>query len=490
MRYFKPRSHHNGAVLVVGLLLLLVITIVAVASMANTHMQERMAGNAHTQALAFEVASGGVPGSLAFFETNQGSVPGCASSSATWNDPTPVEATVDAPTQIGPHTVSLTRQLYCVDAEATGRVRPQYFVLNTGEVLSGGSVIARRSIEVRFLEGPPPGGPDCGAICFPSCDPENDSYAFPNSNAYQVDGNGNPAITTACPETVRASIRNNRIGNYDGGIGSFDDENPLVWPWDSPGSINQFRLAILDAMGAGSYDAAPNNVFNVDNTTSPSGGVTSLAGVTQAVRTDVDADGNRAPITDTNGNPINYTWEFIEPTPGQTFLDAGSTTYGTPDNPQITYIAGNADMRGTVSGAGILIVEGTLDWAGTPPFQGLILVLGGGFAVNGGGQGGNFAGSLAVVNIWESYTGYDKVGAPVDYVRDEFGPINVDFTGGGTALYRYDCDALADLSTDLQLGGWDPQCGAGAGGNEEISARIASWRESLGWRGDVWSAPE
>jgi len=479
MRHLKYRAYQNGTVLVIGLLLLLVITIVAVASMANTHMQERMAGNARTQALAFEVAAGGVPGSLAFFESNQGSETGCASSSATWNNPEPVQETADAPTQIGPHTVTLTRQLYCVDAEADGRIQPQYFVLNVGEVFSDSSqtsVSARRAIEVRILEGPPPGAPDCGAICFPGCD-DADTYAFPNSNAFQVDGNGNPAITTPCAGTVRDAIRDNRIGNYDGGIDGIAEDEPLAWPWDSPEHIDLFRQNILISMGAGDISSP----FSVDVSTVPSGGATILTGDTQKAITSVDEDGNRSPTAD------NYTWEFIEPLDGQTFVDAGSTTYGTRDNPQITYIAGDADMRGTVSGAGILIVEGTLDWAGTPPFEGLILVLGGGFAVNGGGQGGNFAGSLAVVDIWNDYTDY---GTKSVRTEDEgFGPINIDFTGGGTALYNYDCDFLLGLSNDLSLGAWTPQCNADSGGTEENRARIASWRESLGWRGDIWITP-
>ena len=49
-----------GAVLVFSILVLLILTVLGVASMSSSNMQERMAGNARLEAEAFEAASAGV----------------------------------------------------------------------------------------------------------------------------------------------------------------------------------------------------------------------------------------------------------------------------------------------------------------------------------------------------------------------------------------------------------------------------------------------
>lgn len=469
MRLLDRRSTQRGAVLAIGLLLLLMITIVAVASMSSTQMQERMAGNARTQALAFQVASAGASDSLDFFfdtiSLDPNSVPltSCVAP-ADWT--TAIGHTVvTSPDDIGPHRVRLTQQLYCLQAP----IRPQYFVLSTGEVLAGATTIARRAIEVRIER---PGDPDCGALCFLGCDPDNpNEYRFPTSNSFLVDGDTNPAITTPeqCRAELRNAIRDNRIGNYLGGISGYTE--PLPPPWSTTETVDEFRKQLLTTMGA--VGTASETEFGIDHTLSTWG-----VGVTSDI---TDAGGS--PVTTADG--VTYKSQFIEPA-GGTFSDSGNTEYGTPESPQITYIAGNADIAGTVSGAGILVVEGNLEWSGTPPFEGLILVLGGQFKVSGGGTGGNFAGSLVVVNIWanhdplvDPYIGYNK---GTDYLSDEFGKVALDFRGGGTAFYGYDCGRLKGLSDDLALSPWNPQCGADDGGADE--ERIASWRENIGSRVD------
>ena len=463
MRHLNRRSTQSGVVLVIGLLLLLIITIVAVASMSNTHMQERMAGNARTQALAFEVASAGASNSLTFFSNNRADIVAC-STSANWDAnavPTPPQPEFY---EIGANQVGLTQQLYCLERfdDPSTPLPPHYFVLSIGEVFSGTTPIARRAIEVRIEAQPAStlgqNDPDCGALCFLGCG----EYQFPTSNAFYVDGNGSPAITTpeACREGVRDAIRDNRIGNYEGGIAGADTE--FAKPWTSPETVDEFRKALLAQL---------------------------TAGVSGSFPIDAEDPPSTEPFNITSKTETAWTGQFINPSSGGTFVDSGSTTYGTRDDPQITYIAGNADMRGTVSGAGILIVEGELEWRGTPPFEGLILVLGGQFKVGGGGTGGNFAGSLVVVDIWNDYAGYAK-GAT--YLSPKFGPISLDFRGGGTALYQYDCEFLAGISGDLGFNEldnpWNPQCGGSdENGTEELAEihpRLVSWRENIGWRID------
>ncbi|WP_024329262.1 PilX N-terminal domain-containing pilus assembly protein [Thioalkalivibrio sp. ALR17-21] len=54
------RGRQQGAALIVGLILLIVITLLAVAGMQNTVLQERMAGNMHDRNLAFQEAEAGL----------------------------------------------------------------------------------------------------------------------------------------------------------------------------------------------------------------------------------------------------------------------------------------------------------------------------------------------------------------------------------------------------------------------------------------------
>lgn len=53
-------KRQNGAVLVVGLLILLLATFLAVATMNNSNVQERMAANSQNENLAFQAAESGV----------------------------------------------------------------------------------------------------------------------------------------------------------------------------------------------------------------------------------------------------------------------------------------------------------------------------------------------------------------------------------------------------------------------------------------------
>lgn len=55
---------------------------------------------------------------------------------------------------------------------------------------------------------------------------------------------------------------------------------------------------------------------------------------------------------------------------------AGSTTWGTPCNPEVTYVAGDLEMKGNSSGAGVLIVKDGLEMGGNSGWNGIIIVLG------------------------------------------------------------------------------------------------------------------
>jgi hypothetical protein len=66
------RQSQSGAVLVVALILLLVLTILGVSSMTNTSLEERMAANSQERARAMQAADSGV--NLAFRTLNTANV--------------------------------------------------------------------------------------------------------------------------------------------------------------------------------------------------------------------------------------------------------------------------------------------------------------------------------------------------------------------------------------------------------------------------------
>ncbi|HET6564087.1 MAG TPA: PilX N-terminal domain-containing pilus assembly protein, partial [Xanthomonadales bacterium] len=357
MNYKSNIHKQQGVALILSLLLLFVLVILGVAGFSNTHMQERSAGNALLQTMAFEAASAGANDAINFFDANResGDDVDCGATGHTgWANPTAWGAPVEV--KSGDHRATYRSRMYCLadtypcleaDEDAglcTSEDRPvrsQLFVLSRGEVWSpDDNVIAQRDVEVRLEVGNPGGGPGdgCTAICFPGC--EMGDLAFPTSNSFQVDGNGEPAITAGCQsaaDAITGAIRANRIGNYYGGIESVSPGSP----WDDVNTVEQFRQnlesAAIAAQGAGTCQ-----------------GPCYLSG----------ADG--AP-----------------------FVDNGNTTYGTVGDPQITYVEGDVEMGGNISGAGIFVVNGNLNWNGTPDFKGLILVLGGTYEVIGGGTGGD-----------------------------------------------------------------------------------------------------
>lgn len=75
------RNNQSGAVLVVALILLLVLTILGVSSMTNTSLEERMAANSQERARAMQAADSGV--NIAFRTLNTANV----TTSQTGNSP-------------------------------------------------------------------------------------------------------------------------------------------------------------------------------------------------------------------------------------------------------------------------------------------------------------------------------------------------------------------------------------------------------------------
>ena len=97
-------------------------------------------------------------------------------------------------------------------------------------------------------------------------------------------------------------------------------------------------------------------------------------------------------------------------------------TFGTPSQPQFTFVDGNAALS-PAGGAGLLIVTGTLNLDGSSAFDGLILVLGAGQVVRSGGGNGVTLGSIVVASF----------GNTGDFTAPTF-----QSNGSGTSDIKYD----------------------------------------------------
>ena len=93
-------NSQNGAALITGLIFLVVLTLISLSAMKSTSLEERMAGNARDQDIAFQAAEAGVRNAMNSLKTGlppaSGFVVGCAAGLCE-NDPTtPVWTTITA----------------------------------------------------------------------------------------------------------------------------------------------------------------------------------------------------------------------------------------------------------------------------------------------------------------------------------------------------------------------------------------------------------
>lgn len=362
MKHGSTQSLQRGVALVLSLLILLVLTVVGVAAMNSTIMQERMAGNARTQADVFETSSEGVTRSLELFYNNAGSFTfgpynlSCgqvfggtlaAQDAEAWSYPDDGSWHLASGADDNPR---LEQRMYCcrnwenVDDGSGGTVwvesPSKLYALNRATFLGGADntqSLALREIEVEMAEAEPD-DPTC-AICAPG---DINSVNGANSKQFSVNGSCGAAVVTDSIDDAGifiGGVPGNRIGNYTGGI----VDGAMAQPWNSPAALAEF--VFWAKLGVG-LDVPGQYI-----------------------------DGNHT--------------------------DSGNTVYGSftdPGNPpRIIYIDGTAKFGGNIKGAGILIVRDMLTWGGTPDFDGLIISLGG-FTTDGAGKG-DPNGSMVITDL-------------------------------------------------------------------------------------------
>lgn len=480
---FNSSRAEHGFALVFTLLLLLMMTVLGVGALSSTHMQERMTGNYYLQSQAFEAASAGVARSMEFVDGNFPSGSTCnTSTTAPWYEDWVEIADIGG--------ASLRQRMYCLpfyvdDPETSSPAGYELFVLNQGRVFSGESVVATREVEVRIGKFGDSMDPCSGAaMCFPL----------------------QPDITIP-EECDRSDSRFCRC--------AFGHGNNSTNPFDGFNS-NAFSVVgqQFDDFGHGPAMALPPNLMTAFEC--------EITGGSTAEQCDGTDQGTCSRLGNYIGG-IEALEEFTSPWEDacQAFQFVNELYAQNLDGTGgITYINGNHSMGGSDTGEGIMVVEGDLEWNGTPQFDGLIIVLGGNFDVAGGGQGGDGAGSVVVVDLEPKPSdvqgsiadaisaGYTDVcsaladfGSGWPYYTGDFG---MEFNGGGTAEYAYGCQELWDAWKDLGVANdpddtanqslaqqlWQPNCDPTGAEPAGMTQGIVSWRENIGWRSEDFPGTE
>lgn len=375
MKHVHMQSRQKGLALILSLLILLTMTIVGVAAMNSTIMQERMAGNARTQADVFETSSEGVTRALELFYDNVGAFtfgPNELSCGQVFGDTLanrdalawdfPADGSWYLASESGDNP-KLEQRMYCCRSweefdDGSGGTAwveqtSKLFGLNRATFMGGADSsesLALREIEVEMAEAEPD-DPTC-AICVPG---NMGTVSGPNSGSLNVSGSCGAAVVTDratdpdAATTFTAGIGSASIGNFDGGVVGAE----LPEPWNSPEALAEFVFWVKLGLKGGSTPGE--------------------AGVGDSNVRGLYIDGDHT--------------------------DTGNSSYGTAANPQITYIDGDADFGGRISGAGIMVTRGSLSWTGTPNFYGLLVSLGGGYLIDGGGEGGDPSGSMVITDL-------------------------------------------------------------------------------------------
>ena len=421
----------KGVSLVIALILLLVLTIIGIASMNTSLMQERAAGNVNLQTLAFEAASAGIVDALDFLDTTtflecrrgegwnpvgfqpfqelsglENELPGgirvgyqlragCFEPPADEVPPEWADWEEDVPLQL----LVLSRGVVCRGAACTGAN------------LADDSVLAVREVEVRVS---PVGGGD--PTCLLNIGPvagAGKAIGVGKSAGHLVDGGDD-----GCPIKFANSVDADRFTRALGGE-----------PPSGSSRVGQYQPR---PPGISSADPGSRGLWEDPE---------NLARAVNAIKIGV-----RAYTEWENCGGCSVSNPFDECAgqfqPNSSF--PGPIT-GSPG--VITYVAGELDTAGMSKGTirdSIVFVEGPLDISGTTPYQAADFVaLGGSFNASGWGKARNsgliYLEKLADRNSENPSTriSYDPTNARMDDV-DLF---NV--SGFGNArITEDDCDNL------------------------------------------------
>ena len=447
MKQYRNPFHERGVALLISVILLLIMTIVGVALVGGSVMQERMSANQRIQTLAFEAASAGVAEALNW-GLNSDNWPLDATScregdrwKSDWSESREF-GVASYRLRVSCREDEVFRAVQGFDEyEAEGeRIPPQLFVLSEGLVSrADGAVAAQRQIEVRIENR---AGTDGNVDPAVRVEGETIDFNTANSGRFLVDGDGGPAIATSEERNrgiIEAAIvdtgggETGRLGNYVGGI----NKGVGQYPFGSASELANFTALVKQAMQADPEGCGQNFVPG-----SAQGG------------------GNVPGCNVSNSTDL-------------TSLPAGF------DTGAVTYITGDAVIGPNLDGTGLLIVEGNVCWHGRADFRGQVIALGGLFEMRGGGNG-RTEGALFFADLSPDLTPPETL---------SWGNPELDFRGGGNHRIKYNCGLIEQQAETLKNAcnldlGWEPLCDEDGQRAPGIGERImmTSWRENLGWR--------
>lgn len=467
MNMLLNKRSQTGVALVVGLLLLIVSSFIALAAFQSGKFQERMASNQYNKAVAFMAAEYG--GGLLLEEVANGlDLDDWENSTfADWR-PTNDDNTsyFRAADIVRTDPDNLDVDVWDVTIEGVSRRSA-----NDAENLALSAIALR-------LQRIVPGGGSGAAINLVG---PLGTFEVPNSNSLEVRGAENgPAIAVPrqdglpSEETDRRKIEKGleekgRLDNYVGGIGDRIFEQTMFQRTNEQDFVTASYAQ--DGSTYGGNETTADLEFFVDS-------VCAAAGPSRCSST----------------------------------VPEGTVTKGSPHgerDAKLTVVTDDATLnfQGSDKGAGVLVVAGDLVTNGTPSWDGIILVLGGSFNMVGGGTGG-VDGTIYVLDVdnttWQTPVSSDGVSflstSPSGNRGSGGGGVKKG-GGGGNALFKHNCELVQSslqMVTDgmgTEEGGWlNPTeqaellgiwlsefgCGGITGpGTGPITYRVLRWVETL-----------
>jgi hypothetical protein len=258
MKQANSLARQKGVALVVGLMLLLVSSIVALAAFQSGKFQEQMASNQYNKAVSFMAAEQGAANFLA-------TVP--SFDAVTWTN----HASDQAAGGGGFYRIAITDPTANpLNVSVTGFSRRS---ANT-EALA----VSTLNMEVELVGAPPP-GTGAGINLVGSLG----VFEVPDSNSFQAQGaDGGPAVAALLPndqEAIEDALEDKgRLGNYLGGIG----QSAFPGIWRDPNLLQEFVQAVCTGAAGRCtnppHDVPAGTVWNKNTKPTPDPNLTVIRG--------------------------------------------------------------------------------------------------------------------------------------------------------------------------------------------------------------------
>lgn len=416
-----PRKQ-KGAVLVIGMVLLLILMIGAVTMMNSSVQDEKMTGNARRSVDAFVAAEAGIEDAIdEYLDALQWYSTGLYCDKNTnilMYDPDGISS--GDPAVKASEVIEINNNNYKDNSSYTVTFN-DYCIADDSGVLQEVSLSSRgeQLSAVRIINiGVGHSAPSWPAVFVNDC---SDDKGFNTCNfsdldktgTYTISGNGGASFSTnsaVCSQHINDIVSDDSTRVPDAII----HYNPAP-DFTSPQGLEDFYASI---MIAADYD--------------PATGVSNNPGI-NIINPPIQTNVNKDPNTTVTKNDFDI------------------NLLGTLANPKTTVVHGNLDLTGgstVASGAGVLVVTGEAIFGGTPDWEGVIIVLGGKVTNSGGGNADSgLDGTMIISSI--------DVGPEVENNKDELKKLYPQYRDPDTGqAIRYPNPYGDEYDVDNSFSGW------------------------------------